>query len=334
MRVLALIAATVLLVACAATERQPAAPVAAGEDLVWPPPPMQPRIRFLYAFEKPKDLGIGIPVMERLLELVVGARPRGMVRPYAIASDGTRIAVADPGLQALHLYDTQARKYERVTAVGTRTLKSPVGVAMAAGHIYLADSVLQAILVLNAQGELQSTIDGLARPTGLAYHHDTGRLYVAETLGHRIAVYSPGGERLFAFGRRGAAAGELNFPTHLFVAAGRLYVNDTMNFRIQIFDLDGRYVSSFGTHGDGSGHFAQPKGVAVDAEGHVYVVDALFNRVQIFDPQGRLLLAFGGEGRGHGRFWLPAGLFILKGQIYVADSYNRRVQVFEFLGGA
>jgi DNA-binding beta-propeller fold protein YncE len=107
-----------------------------------------------------------------------------------------------------------------------------------------------------------------------------------------------------------------------------------MNFRIQVFDLDGRFISSFGSHGDGSGDFAQPKGVGIDAEGHVYVVDALFNRVQIFDEQGVLLLVFGGDGGAPGEFWLPSGLQIAGDRIYVADSYNRRVQIFQFLGGA
>ena len=55
--------------------------------------------------------------------------------------------------------------------------------------------------------------------------------------------------------------------------------------------------------------------------------------VQIFDNKGRFLLAFGNAGNEAGEFWLPAGLFIAEDRIYVADSYNKRVQVFQFLGG-
>ena len=48
----------------------------------------------------------------------------------------------------------------------------------------------------------------------------------------------------------------------------------------------------------------------------------------------RLLLAFGREGHGPGEFWLPAGIHIdAKDRIWVADSYNRRVQVFQYLRG-
>jgi hypothetical protein len=63
----------------------------------------------------------------------------------------------------------------------------------------------------------------------------------------------------------------------------------------------------------------------------VYVIDAHFECVQIFDPQGRLLLTFGEEGHGPGQFWLPTGIHIDDDdRIWIADSYNRRVQVFDY----
>jgi hypothetical protein len=63
-------------------------------------------------------------------------------------------------------------------------------------------------------------------------------------------------------------------------------------------------------------------------------VDAAFGNFQIFDNSGErpLLLFVGQFGGNPGQFMLPAGMFIDdKDRIYVADSYNRRVQVFEYL---
>ncbi len=38
------------------------------------------------------------------------------------------------------------------------------------------------------------------------------------------------------------------------------------------------------------------------------------------------------EGHGRGEFWLPAGIHIdSSDRIWIADSYNRRVQVFRYL---
>jgi sugar lactone lactonase YvrE len=72
----------------------------------------------------------------------------------------------------------------------------------------------------------------------------------------------------------------------------------------------------------------------VDADGHIYVVDGFRDIVQIFDETGRLLLAFGGSGTGDGQLWLPAGLTISGERVYVADSANRRVEMFEYVRDA
>jgi DNA-binding beta-propeller fold protein YncE len=90
-----------------------------------------------------------------------------------------------------------------------------------------------------------------------------------------------------------------------------------------------------GRLGDMPGSFARPKGVAVDSEGHLYAVDAAFNNLQVFDGEGRLLLAFGSMGRSHGQLWLPLGVHIDRhDRVYVADRFNKRVQIYEFLSDA
>jgi len=69
------------------------------------------------------------------------------------------------------------------------------------------------------------------------------------------------------------------------------------------------------------------------SNGHIYVVDALFHLFQLFNEKGNFLLHVGGQGQGEGEFWLPSGIFINDNDvIYVADSHNRRVQVFRYLG--
>jgi hypothetical protein len=53
----------------------------------------------------------------------------------------------------------------------------------------------------------------------------------------------------------------------------------------------------------------------------------------VFDREGQLLYYFGGRGTALGRFQLPSGLFIDQGdRVYVVDSYNRRVQIFQYHG--
>jgi hypothetical protein len=55
--------------------------------------------------------------------------------------------------------------------------------------------------------------------------------------------------------------------------------------------------------------------------------------VQVFDRQGQLLYDFGQRGARLGEFQLPAGIFIdQRDRIYVVDSHNRRVQIFQYSG--
>lgn len=78
----------------------------------------------------------------------------------------------------------------------------------------------------------------------------------------------------------------------------------------------------------------RPKGVASDNLGHIYIIDSLFHAVQIFDKKGRLLLHLGRQGQKPGEFWLPTGIHIDDNNIiYIADSYNQRIQVFQYIGG-
>lgn len=330
---LALALALTLLATCSPGGDELERQAALYESVVWPEPPQQARIRLVGVFGEPEEIGIRQSFLGQFWGWIAGPEPRNMVRPYAIAVGGDRLAVADPGVGAVHLYDTAGGDYERIEWADKRLLRSPVGVAFVGDSLYVADSAFGEIFVFDAEFKLARTIEGLERPTGLAWDPQAERLYVTDTLNHNIVVLDGEGKRLFEFGGRGTGDGEFNYPSHLTLAGGRLYVNDTMNFRLQAFDLDGNFISSFGSHGDGTGDFAQPKGIGVDSEGHIYVVDALFNRVQIFDEGGALLLAFGGDGGAPGEFWLPSGMSIANDRIYVADSYNKRVQIFQFLGG-
>jgi DNA-binding beta-propeller fold protein YncE len=55
--------------------------------------------------------------------------------------------------------------------------------------------------------------------------------------------------------------------------------------------------------------------------------------VQVFNRQGDLLYYFGSRGTHAGEFQLPDGLYIdHDDQVFVVDSFNRRIQVFHYVG--
>ena len=345
MRVLAisigLLTFTSAITACttATPTASEAPPVTSASSLVWPAPPLSPRIRFVASVMGARDLGIKPSWWKRLTRFITGDEDTFFVRPTDVAIRGEALYVADAGAPALWIIDPSKRRVQRVIMAGKQQLVSPVAVVRGSGdRIYLADSYHRKVFVYDTKGRLLSTLahDEFKRPAGLAYDAATDRLYIADSAAHRVWVYAGNGRRIIGpIGRRGVAQGEFNFPTHVAVGGdGTVYVTDALGFRIQMFSADGRFIGAFGQHGNGSGDFAAPKGVASDSAGHVYVVDALFDTVQIFDRSGQLLLDFGGHGTQPGEFWLPGGLFIdSRDRIYVADAYNRRIQVFQYLGG-
>ena len=45
-------------------------------------------------------------------------------------------------------------------------------------------------------------------------------------------------------------------------------------------------------------------------------------------------MPIGGTGKATGRFYLPAGVWVdAKNRVHVADMFNGRVVLFQFLGG-
>ncbi|HNT75322.1 MAG TPA: TIGR03663 family protein [Anaerolineae bacterium] len=121
---------------------------------------------------------------------------------------------------------------------------------------------------------------------------------------------------------------------------GTLYVSDTAQHCIWHLAADGAVRHYWGGYGAGEGQFNEPWGVAVDAQGNVYVADTWNHRVQKFDAQGQFLLSWGHFSQvqaydlgGQGVFYGPRSIAVgPEGAIYVADTGNQRVQVFDAEG--
>jgi len=273
-------------------------------------------------------------------QLFVGRKEPVMIRPAAIGGNRSGlIAVADPGVPTIHIYDFAASRYAQPGEETARRLRSPVGIAVAPdGRIFVADSQQGQVLVLGPSGDFLDEWGAgvLQRPTGVALDLSADRLFVVDAILNEVLCFDRNGQLTNRFGERGLQPGQFNYPIHAALTPdGRLCLTDSMNFRVQVLSPQGEPQLAFGSAGDSGGDFTRPKGIGTDSSGRYYVVDAAFENVQIFDPEGRLLLAFGAPGTGPGELSLPTGIYLgPSNRIYVADSYNSRVQVFQLLGGA
>ena len=62
----------------------------------------------------------------------------------------------------------------------------------------------------------------------------------------------------------------------------RVFVSDTQGYRIEVFTTQGAFVTAWGTRGSAPGEFIQPRGVAVGPGGRIYVADTWNDRIQVF----------------------------------------------------
>ena len=326
MRKLTIIAMLVLLLC----------PAAWAENLVWPPPPDQPRIQFLKTIVKPADIGIKKSFFKKIWEFVAGEEPESMIRPYGIAVKGDKIFITDVALPGFHIFDLSRSDYKIVSPKLAR-VPSPLAAAFAGSErVMVVDSVLRKILTFDIEGKfVDEFASGFSfqRPTSISVSPLDRAVWVTDTAAQQVIKFSPKGEKLLALGKRGDKKGEFNYPTGLTVGKdGKVYVCDTLNARIQIFSPEGKFIFSFGKHGDSTGDFSHPKSIALDSDGNIYVIDGLFDAVQIFDEKGRLLLVFGRKGTQNGEFNVPASISIdEKDRILISDSYNGRLQIFQYL---
>jgi sugar lactone lactonase YvrE len=158
------------------------------------------------------------------------------------------------------------------------------------------------VVVLDRDGRfLGSWGEGaFARPHGITIGPDDS-IYLVDDLGHAVRQTSAAGEPLRTIGPCGTPSDT--------GASG----------------FDYRTIRRTGPP------FHLPTNLALAPGGEMYVTDGYGNaRVHKFSRDGSLLLSWGETGSGPGQFQIPHGIAVdRRGQVYVADRENSRIQVFD-----
>jgi len=175
--------------------------------------------------------------------------------------------------------------------------------------------------------------EGLDKPYGVAVRN--GRVYVGDTVGRNVVMFDLNAR---TFSRIGIDdPGSLRMPFGMDLdTQGNLYVLDGTLKRVHVYDASGKFVRMMGQ----DMKWSRPAGLALDSERRrLYIVDAggvnsEGHRVRALDlDSGKLLFEIGKRGDGPGEFNLPRDAAVgPDGSLYVVDSGNFRVEVFDVNG--
>jgi DNA-binding beta-propeller fold protein YncE len=180
-------------------------------------------------------------------------------------------------------------------------------------------------------------------------------------------AFAHGGSRLFQFDKAGKFVREIGANSYGFVFAQQVRIDPQDNIWIVdqmtnfVLKLDpaghpalllGRKPEAIpvpaprggGGEGGGGGRggglpgagaqsdvFNRPTDVAWDSAGNIFVADGIGNgRVAKFNSKGVFIKSWGSKGNGPGQFGAARAIAVdAQGNVYVADSTNKRIEVFD-----
>jgi hypothetical protein len=207
-----------------------------------------------------------------------------------------------------------------------------------------------------------ASADFLKLPAGMNFGEVAGvamdqrrHLYVFSRTGSRGTVHGEVASQLFEFGPQGEFVREIGHELYGFAFAhtvridrdGNIWAVDEGTNMIMKFSRAGRVLMVLGRRAEAVeeppptpagqlprpqwGGFNRPTDVTWDNAGNVFVADGYNNsRVVKVDPNGRWIKTWGDRGTGQGQFNILHSIASdAKGDVYVADRTNRRIQVFD-----
>jgi DNA-binding beta-propeller fold protein YncE len=157
-----------------------------------------------------------------------------------------------------------------------------------------------------------------------------GRIFVADTELKTVFVIDAKAKAVER--REGNSRAPLAMPAGVAVdSQDRLFVSDAVLHSVICFSPSGSPIAYFGTSALG-----RPGGMAIDRQrNRLYVADAKDSRIAVFDTASLKFVGyFGGPSKpGHptdGTFLSPTNAAVdRRGNLYVADTGNYRVQIFD-----
>lgn len=258
-------------------------------------------------------------------------------QPHALAIDPEgQVYVVDSGNHRLVKFDVSGNLLQSVGGFGweREQFDRPLDVTVKTGlDLFIADYNNERIerydLKLNyissfySNNSLPATRQfGFPSSVDISRH---GEIFIVDNENNRILKLNAEGQPDLSFGDFNWGEGQLLRPVSIDVSAtDQVYVSDQQANEVVVFDYYGNFITRFG--GD---ILREPGGLTRTNEGALFVADSGHHQVAVFSKEHQLIFRWGDFGKKLGAFNNPLDVGFHENKIYVLDSGNARVQVFE-----
>lgn len=248
-------------------------------------------------------------------------------RPVAVAASGSIVYLFDAGPNLFFRYDSHQKTLQELPIISGALKGAPTAITIAPDRsFYVADPAGRQVIHGSYDGQVLRILSdntNLANPVSTVLDPVTSHLLVADSLYDHVVGFNQEGWLLFGFGQRGLGPQQFQLIVGMASGPQGLYVVDRLNPFIKIFTPEGKFI-----HGFTRREVSNPSAIAVDRYDRVYVADSFDDAIKVY-VKDSYAGEIGGTGSGPGRFRFITGLHIDQNTLYVADSMNGRVQLFE-----
>ena len=195
--------------------------------------------------------------------------------------------------------------------------------------LYVSEKANKRIQKFDSQGNLISEFIDNVDSSGIAVDSESN-VYLTDMIQNQVLICSSEGEIITQWGQMGKAPGEFYNPRGIAVYNHNVFVVDTSNSRIQKFTKSGNFLTQWGNNDNETVKYL-PTGIAINKNGQIFVTDMDGFRIQVYDSDGNFITQFCEGGNLSGNLYDPLCLAFGPDElIYVADTFNHRIQVFDY----
>ncbi|MCX8198015.1 MAG: NHL repeat-containing protein [Candidatus Micrarchaeota archaeon] len=248
--------------------------------------------------------------------------------PSGVFHSGGKLYVSDSGKGALYVFNG-TKRVNVMVSLGGSALTGPLRMGQdpqdAQQTIYIADGNSGRIKTYAGSGseiDVWNPSSNMERPSGIAF--DSQNAYIADMVGGRVYAYSKSTKAFSKIAvERGESDGLLSSPADIEKYGDLFFVSDSGKGLVFVYDSNFTYKYAIG-RGKGGVVLKSPRGIHAH-DGMLFVADATGNRIVVYTLTGYPIDSLGSANLSY-----PEDVFVSGSTAYVADSFNRKVRIYNF----